>query len=153
MTTIEAIKSAINESIDHAQMKVEASKLQASLGRANLEDKLEDKRKATVRAATNLSTHLEVIGVTASDLKNNIDTEIENLQVQVALGKMEGKESIEKAKDEVTKYAEKFESVIEEVENIKTDKVEGVKEKLTDYMIKVSDLKASIEAKVDSYKS
>ncbi|WP_440875899.1 hypothetical protein [Thalassotalea sp. PLHSN55] len=153
MTSIETIKSAINETIDHAQMKVEALTLQASLGKADLEDNIKAKRKAAVVAAAELSTHLEEIGVTASDVKESINTEIENLQLQVALGKMEGKSSMEQAKNEVTKYAGQFESVIEQAESIEAEKVEQVKVKLSDYMTKMSDLKASIEVKVDSYKS
>ncbi len=153
MTTIETIKSAINETMDHAQMKVQALKLQASLGKADLEDNIQEKRKVAVKAAAELSKHLESIGVTANDVKDSINSELENLQVQVALGKMESKEAIEKSKDVVTKCAGQFESVLEKAQSIEAEKVEQVKVKLSDYMTKMSDLKASIEANVESYKA
>lgn len=153
MTTIETIKSTINETIDHAQMKVDALKLQTALGKAELEDNLEEKRKAAADAAAHLSKYLESIGATAGDVKESINTEVENLQVQVALGKMEGKECIENAKDEVTKYAGQFESVLEKAKIIEEEKVGEVKEKLSDYMAKMSTLKASMEAKVESFKA
>ncbi|WP_440875897.1 hypothetical protein [Thalassotalea sp. PLHSN55] len=153
MTTIETIKSAINETMDHAQMKVQALKLQASLGKADLEDNIQEKRKVAVKAAAELSKHLESIGVTANDVKDSINSELENLQVQVTLGKMESKEAIEKSKDVVTKCAGQFESVLEKAQSIEAEKVEQVKVKLSDYMTKMSDLKASIEANVESYKA
>ncbi len=148
MTTIETIKSAINEELDHAQMKVEALSLQTTLGKADLADNLKDKRESAINAATELSKYLESIGVTANDLGDNINSEVENLKLQVALGKMESKESLEKAKDALTKCAGQFEDVVGELKIIQHEKISEVKGKLSTYMAKMSQLKATIEAKV-----
>ena len=153
MTTITKIKSAISKTIDQVEMKSEALRLQSSLGKAELEDSIKEKRLAAVDAAAHLSQYLENIGVTARDVKETIQGEVDNLQVQIALGQMESKESAEKVTDRVAKYAGQFESVLEKVESIEEDKVAQVKSKLSDYMTKMSALKASMEVKVESYKS
>lgn len=152
MTTITTIKSAINNTIDQVEMKSEALRLQSSLGKAELEDSIREKRLAAVDAAEHLSHYLEKIGVTANDVKENIKGEVDNLQVKIALGKMESKESAEKVTDRVAKYAGQFESVLEKAESIEEEKVAQVKSKLSDYMTKMSALKASMQVKVESGK-
>lgn len=150
MTTIETIKAEINEQINHAQMKVDAVKLQLALGEAELNDTIIAKRKDAAEAAAELSDYLTDIGASFGAVKDNISANVDNLKLQVALGQMVSKEVILQAKAELTKSTEQFEIALESTKSIKDEKVTQVKGKVSDYMTKVSSLKASIEAKIDN---
>lgn len=152
MTTIETIKSNINETLDHAKMKVDALSLQARLEKAELIKTIQHKKKAMAHAASDVGNYLENIGSSVGDVKAKIKAEAESLRLQVTLGEMEGKSASEQAKDELTQYASRFESALSKAKAVEAEKVDKVKEKFTAYMTKMSDLKASLEAKVESYK-
>lgn len=152
MTTIESIKASINEQIDHAKVKVEALKLQASLGKAELNDAIEQKRIEAAKSAADLRDHLKEIGVSAGEALEHLNAKVDNLSVQVALGKMESKDAVQQAKDKVTQYAHQFESALEQAGKVEEEKLAKVKEKFAHYMTKMSELKASLEAKIESYK-
>lgn len=150
MTSIKTIKSAINESIDHAKIKMEALKQQAAATEAKVDEKIEEQRKAVVKAAGDLGDHLKEIGASANEVGEEIKAKVDNVDVQVALGKMECKDSAQKAKEEVAKYAHEFEQSIEKAKAIEDEKLEQVKSKFADYMTKMSEFKANVEAKVEA---
>jgi chromosome condensin MukBEF ATPase and DNA-binding subunit MukB len=150
MTTIETIKAEINEQMNHAQMITDEIKLQLTLGEAELNDSIIAKRKEASAAAAELSDYLTDIGASFGDVKDNILANVDNLKLQVALGKMDSKEVIIQAKTELTKSTDQFEKALESTKSIQTEKVEQVKNKISDYMNKVSSLKASIEAKIEN---
>lgn len=151
MATLEKMKTTVNNQIDHAQIKVEALQFQASFGNKALIDNIQLKLKSMMIAAISLSQYLETIGAAVGEAKNAINIEIDNLQMQVVLGDMEGKESVESVKDSLTKYAGQFEKSLELTKNIEQEKITHVYVKLFKYMEKISILKASVEAKLESY--
>lgn len=150
MTTIESIKTNITENLNHAQMKADAVKLQFTLGKAEFNDKIREKRVAVVNAADNLSIHLAEIGASAGTVKDDISAKVDNFKLQVALCKMEGKKSVEQAQAEFIKASIQFELAIEKTTSIAQEKYNQVKFNMTDYMAKISSLKASVEAKKES---
>ncbi|WP_019028025.1 hypothetical protein [Colwellia piezophila] len=151
MTTIETIKAEINEQMNHVQMKTDEIKLQVALGEAELNDSIIAKRKEAAVAATELSDYLTDIGASFGDVKDNISANVDNLKLQVALGKMDSKDVIIEAKAELIKSTEQFEKSLEKTKSIQAEKVEQVKDKVSNYMTKVSSLKASIEAKIENF--
>lgn len=160
MTTIDKIKSSINEQIDHAQIKADALKLQASLEKDELENNIKVKAKEAQDAATKLIDYLESIGASATasinqsveDGKEAINQGTDTLKVQFALGKMDGKDTVQKVKDDISKYSNQFEMELSKAKEIEGKVADKVKAGLTDYMTKMSKLKATIEAKVESFK-
>lgn len=150
MTTIKKIKSDINENINYAQMKTDAVRVQLALGKTEFNDHIIAKQIEASNAAEELSKHLMNIGVSAGEIQNDIISNVDNLRLQVELGKMEGKTAIEQFTSEQAKYSEKFEKSIEKVKKIEQEKIQEVKVKVLDYLTKISNFKANIAAKVDT---
>ena len=150
MKSLTAIKAEVNRSLDHARMKAEAVRLQLTLGKAEFNDNLIVKQEEATQAAQHLSQYLSEIGASVGKMEADIATQADNIKLKVALGKMEGTESLEEVKAELTRATSQFENSFEGIERVEAEKVSQVKAKLSDYMAKVSSLKASVEAKLES---
>ena len=149
MTILDSIKAAVTKTTEQVQKTGDSLHLQAKLGMAEFEDYLEQKRKDTKDAANNLSEQLDSIATSLNETKDNAAAEVDHLKVQVALGKMEGKDSIENAQNALTQYASQLDTALASTKALEAKKVEELKTNISEYIEKASVLKATIKEKLD----
>lgn len=150
MIKIKAIRDRIKDAMDHAQSRAEAAEVQLNLGKADAEDRFKEQYKELVSLAGDLTEQLAAAGNAAADGKDQLQTAVTKLEVQVALGAMDSRDAMEALKQEIEKRTKDFDTAIDAAKPEVETAVENIETAMTAYVRKAKNLGSEIEARLDN---
>lgn len=110
--TFENFKIKLNSHIEKAKQEMEELSLQFSLGKAEAADKFEELKKDFMSKVQEWKTVGEQMKNSGQEKSGELKTKLEELQVQLALGKAEAKELFNDQKKKIMKSISELESEI-----------------------------------------
>jgi hypothetical protein len=101
-----------------AAVELEEFRLQTALGKAEAHDVFEDAKKRFNKFVRNAKAETEEIQGIAKEKSMQVKVLFETLQVQLSLGKAEGKEAFETQRKKITKALNELENYIKEKKTV-----------------------------------
>jgi len=150
MSYVKTIREAINENLDKMQAKAEAAELQASLGQMELETRFGDQYRSMSEAATQLHEKLIEAGFPEEKIKQEAQEALDNLQLKLALGKMESRDAVDEVKQQVEQRISDFDKALDGIDLEQYEgKVKKIAPAIRSYAEKVAGMKAALDARAD----
>ena len=101
MTTIKEVRAAIDAGLDRLQAKAEAAAAQLNLSEDEIDARIAEYENHLKSAATALQTRMAEAEEVAGETKTKIQSALEHLQVQLALGKADTRDALRAKKKEI----------------------------------------------------
>jgi hypothetical protein len=113
MSRIKEIREAIDTKLDKFEAEASAIESQLNLSKDNAIEKLETQKKQFADVLTGFKGKINESKAIAQEEKTKIQNQLENLRVQLALGKAESKAAYESQKKAIEDAIKSFESSID----------------------------------------
>ena len=150
MTSIKEIRAAIDAGLDKLQVKAEAAAAQLNLSEDEIKARLAEQEAKLKDAAEQLQTRLA--DSVDDETKLKIQSTVEQLQVQLALGAAEGRDAFNAKKKEITRAIAEFNAELDAADA--TEQREQAAEfeaAVRAYVAQVAALEADLEAMDEQY--
>ena len=152
MKSIKEVRAAINVKLDKIEAKAEAAKAQFDLSKADVNTRIEQQEKSLLAAAEELTAKLEGAGAIAQEEVTKIKGSLEGLQVQLALGSADTRDTFNKKKNEISRRIAEFNAELDAAKAA-NDKatVEEIMAAMEAYALLAVALEAELEAADENY--
>lgn len=137
-----AAKSKLDKLRNQWQSKIEELELQLTLGKAEAFDKFEDKKKNFQKSINELKSKTGQFDHLSKEKATALKSRLEELHVQLNLGKAETKEIFEEQKHKIDKSMSQVKNAIED---FREDAGETFEETRTEFEESVEDFKTKLE--------
>lgn len=121
MSRIQSIRESVNTQLDKWEAAAAALQAQLDLTHSQVHERLEEQKKQFNDALNSFKENIEHVKEISSDKKQRIESQIEEMQVQMVLGKAETKDTFLKQKQDLQNSISKFEDGLDrEIESIES---------------------------------
>jgi hypothetical protein len=114
MSKIHEIRETINSKLDGLEKRASALEAQLNRSKDNAVEELEDRKRKLGDVLNTFKTKIDGTKEVADEKKTEIQSRVEQLQVQLALGKAETRDALEEQKNKISDAVKTLENNIDE---------------------------------------
>ncbi|MDA9981864.1 hypothetical protein N9H39_03835 [Gammaproteobacteria bacterium] len=150
MTSVKEIRAAIDAGLDKLQVKAEAAAAQLNLSEDEIKARLAEQEAKLKDAAEQLQTKLA--DSIDDETKLKIQSTVEQLQVQLALGAAEGRDAFDAKKKEITRAIAEFNAELDAADATEQrERAAEFEAAVQAYAAQAAALEAELEAMDEQY--